>query len=405
VSWRLGLVGLFVGAALVRLVYVAIVGQGVAEDSGGYLRRARTLATTPDVWLQQIGADQAPLLSILLAPLSLAWPGHVAAAFLVAQAALGGVIAVAVAVLTRWGWGMGAGVWAGVAAALLPEFVFWSAYVLSDIVYVAALAVCGLQFARACSGAHPFRDGCVTAILFIAVVALRRAGLLFGVAIPIALWAALWAWPAARWRASLGFLLPLATGVGALLARNWLAAGEPLPEAQRLALGWSIWLPVWAGLQWTEAGRMTAGVDLQLPAGLRTMSGVALEQMLREETLRAVFERPGEIAALAARKAVVLWSPVLPGWSPRHALISGLSLVPLYAAALLGAWTQPVRPGPRAFAMVTILVPTVTSMVTFVDFDQRYRLPALLGVLVFAGAGLDRVAGWRGAARLWRLRQ
>src|SRR5207253_767620 len=122
----------------------------------------------------------------------------------------------------------------------------------------------------------------------------------------------------------------------------------------------------------------------------------------RDQTLSWLRGDPGHFFAQAARKFKVLWLPFLPEDSTTHKVVSAAYLVPLYVLGVLG-WLSSRRH--TQFLLITsvgIAVFTLVCLITFVDYDQRYRLPAELFMIPLSGVGLERVLAWIGAVSLTR---
>ncbi len=402
--WRLSVLVLFVGSVLVRLAYARWHGVSPAEDSVGYVMAAERLLHTPGTWLSQLAGNPSPMISIALLPAAAFGPGHLAEAFVVEQALFGGLISVGVCQLVARGWGYSAGLLAGVLAAIHPDFVFWTTYVLTDTLFLVTLLLVGIQLMRTSESRRPFRDGLLLAVCLLVVLLTRRAAFLLGLGVPVALW---WLLRHDRRRAiaaGLGVLAPFMAGFLVLATLNLASQGVVL-TAWQIDAAWSaLWAPIWIGTQWNEVGRATTGVDIHYPPNFATMTTAEQAVMYHEQALAFVSQHPGQYLLLAVRKALVFWTPALPGWSLSHALFSVATLVPLYVLAWLGSRVRPSQPAAQTFAVLVLVAFTLTSMLTFVDYDQRYRLPASLGIVIFAGVGvhwaLARLAGRFGSPPL-----
>ena len=97
----------------------------------------------------------------------------------------------------------------------------------------------------------------------------------------------------------------------------------------------------------------------------------------------------GYISAIPA-KVVALYAPFQSGFSGAH-LIVNMVLWPIYVFALVGSVTD-FRNRAVQVAMLGILGFTMFHALTWVDYDQRYRAPALILLLIPAAAGFDRWA-------------
>ena len=391
-----------------RLAYLAWQGPKIASDSADYVTSARLLASQPSQWYVYVerGVNPSPLFSVLLAPFYTVSAAHALAMYLVLQAVLNGFIGLAVAWLVRQGWGDRAGLLAGLAVLVCPDFIVWSPYVLTDIPFAAFIAALGCQLVRTCQRQKPLRDGLLLALLVIVLLLLRREAVLLVLATPVAL---LWAMRGRRRVAAAslaGFAAPF------LLVGAVLAAPYAFPNSPRLVgidpshVEAAALIPVWAGTQWTPAGRGTVGVDIQAPAELGARSDAELSQMLRDRILAFIEAHPVAFAKLAVLKAIYLWAPALPGWSKAHIASWALALSALDLLALVGLFAKPYRRGPREFSIMVLAVFTLTCMVTFTDFDQRYRLPASIGIVTLAGVGADGLLRrWPSELRVGRARR
>jgi hypothetical protein len=79
---------------------------------------------------------------------------------------------------------------------------------------------------------------------------------------------------------------------------------------------------------------------------------------------------------------------VLPEYSLLHAVASSLYFLPFYALALAGFVLARRNTSFVGLASLSVAMFTLTSVITIVDYDQRYRLPAELMLVPFAGVGL-----------------
>ncbi|MEX2269860.1 MAG: hypothetical protein WD690_00220 [Vicinamibacterales bacterium] len=103
----------------------------------------------------------------------------------------------------------------------------------------------------------------------------------------------------------------------------------------------------------------------------------------RPDTFVAPAQTLFSAVALTLRKWVYFFSPWLPGYSVRHAAINLLWFGLLYAAIGVAIWRAPDR------LAVHILVSYVVLLSGFhalqkLDFDHRYRIPALPAMVMLA---------------------
>jgi hypothetical protein len=190
-----------------------------------------------------------------------------------------------------------------------------------------------------------------------------------------------------------GLVLPWA-----VLLMAWIAGAALERAPSPLAVGGRA--AAWAssavsmGLVWTEGGRGTLGIDVgvdPLPV-LETMSDQQRSTYMRtaqDQPFQFIAAHPDFFVQQAVRKARTLWAPVLPEASRAHAFLSLAWFTPLYCLSAVGLAIAFRHY--RELAMVTsvaIATFTLTSMLTFVDYDQRYRLPIELFLIPLAATGL-----------------
>ena len=111
------------------------------------------------------------------------------------------------------------------------------------------------------------------------------------------------------------------------------------------------------------------------------------------------------LAYQALRKFKVMWEPFLPEDSVPHRVVSTLYLVASYVLGVLGWLTAPRDRALRPFLVITsvgVAVFTLVCLITFVAYDQRYRLPAELFLIPLSALGLREALGWRGALSVGR---
>ena len=140
------------------------------------------------------------------------------------------------------------------------------------------------------------------------------------------------------------------------------------------------------------------GIDLSPEPSIPNQSMSARQDHFRAGFLSFVSQHALEFGSLTLRKALWFWLPAYPEWSIAHKLVSTTYLIVLYVAAAWGA----LRLWRLRFTQFLVVLTSafwVTSSLTIVDYDARYRLPAELSLLPLAGAGLEliaiRIGGWR----------
>jgi len=381
---RRALVGIFGLALAIRLVAVFATGPKLGGDSPEFLTWAHAVGTNGLHALPLLRVEHAPLYGIFLAA-GLLLPGLDLSWFAVlAQAVLGALTAVVVARFgARETRNSMAGLCAGAIAAIQVSFVFWTAYVLSDTLFLLLLAVCVDRVLLLRNAAHAARSALVVGGLAVLCIAARPTGVALSLAlVPLVIMAAHRQVP--RLAALLaGFGLPFLL-VGALV----LVGGAGPAGAARVT-DWAR-SGVVNGLLWTETGRATSGVDLDVnpPPVVNTLPPSERDEFLQADPLTFAAHHPEFVVAQSVRKLRTFWAPALPEYSLPHALAAGLYFGLFYVLALAG-----LVEARRFTPLVTLVVLgvaafTLTSLVTIVDYDLRYRLPAELLLTPLAGLGL-----------------
>jgi hypothetical protein len=87
---------------------------------------------------------------------------------------------------------------------------------------------------------------------------------------------------------------------------------------------------------------------------------------------------------LTLRKWVYFFSPWLPGYSARHVAVNLLWFVPLYAAIGVAIWRAPDRLAVHVLVAYIVLLSGFHALQQL-DFDHRYRIPALPAMVMLAG--------------------
>jgi len=397
------LAAIFVTALLIRVCAVLVAGPRLGGDSMSYVSRASQLVDGGVLAVLGLPIESAPLYSVLLVPSLIAGidSGWYAA---LAQAVLGAATAALVARFTaRATQSELAGALAGLLAAVHLTFVFWGVYLLSDSLFIFVLAVTADRLLVLDRSRRPLLDALVAGSMMLVSVASRPT------AAPFAIGLIGFAAVVAHRRLSrcllliAGLALPALVVVGVWLAAAGLGrARSPLDAGAQVA-NWAQ-SAIYVGLIWTEEGRATFGVDVGVdpPPAVARMTADQEEAFWRLNTSQRPFDfiaaHPAWFSEQAARKAVLFWAPALPEYSATHRAIRIGYFVPLYALAALGLVTAARRaPAFTSLVAIAILAFLLTCMVTFVDYDQRYRLPAELFIIPLAGFGLAWLlrAGYR----------
>jgi hypothetical protein len=184
-------------------------------------------------------------------------------------------------------------------------------------------------------------------------------------------------------------------GIAAIpVGRNVIATGAPsLYES-------NAWELIWMGTQWNEVGRATGGIDVIFPPGYASWTADERITYTRESALASIRSDPGGYASLTIRKLLWLWLPAYPEWSLPHKVGAGSYFAALYALGVAGLVRNTRSPFALTLAALVLGV-SVTTMLTIVDYDARYRMPGELCLIPLAASALmlagARLAAVRGA--------
>ena len=356
----------------------------------------------------QIGPDAAevfrtPGYPLLLAPLFLLADGDPPVMWARAvSVALGAFAVIAVWWLTRQLFDRRAAMVAGVVAALYPEAIAASTFVLSEAPFCLLMLVQFILWTAACRSNAPWRAGRLAACAgLVAAVAtlVRPSWLLFT---PLAALVAVMASepPGLSRRSQRGRLLCLGAvmlaglivGMTPWWIRNARVTGRFVPTT----------LQVGASLYDGLNPRATGASEMSFVPGMtedfrRQQSGEAatfeyrLDRHFRDEATAWAQSHPGEAVELAGVKFRRIWNvwpnePAMSSWPVRAAVL--FSYLPVLVLGLLGA----IRTIRRGSPYILCWLPAVYFTALHVVFvgSIRYRQPAMLGLIVLAaGAWRD----------------
>jgi hypothetical protein len=121
------------------------------------------------------------------------------------------------------------------------------------------------------------------------------------------------------------------------------------------------------------------------------------DRVHREAAWEWIHENPMESLHLAWAKLCRTWSVTLhaPGYSSMsYQLIGWLTVAPVYALALIGAYVS----RKRVIVVLLLIAPAIYFSLVHMVFvgSVRYRLPAMPFLFLLAGAAIDH---WRRRAR------
>jgi hypothetical protein len=142
-----------------------------------------------------------------------------------------------------------------------------------------------------------------------------------------------------------------------------------------------------------------------LPPAVGAMDAPERAAWFRTGALEWIAADPGHFVGQAARKFRAFWAPALPEWSLPHKVLKTAYFLPLYALAMVGLARSRRNVAFAALTVLGIASFMLTSLVTFVDYDQRYRLPSELFIIPLGAVGLvsltRAIASWSPAAAAW----
>jgi hypothetical protein len=392
-DWRLGgqhLLGLFLVALAFRLVAIALLQPRLGADGDGYIAWAQAIVDRTPEALAGLRVEHAPLYGVFLAAGLLIPAVQIAWFAVLAQAVAGAATVVVLATLTaRETRSRLAGLCAGAIAAVQISFVFWTAYVLSETLFLLIVAVAADRALLLRCSNNVARDGVGVGVLALVSIAARPTGA--ALVISLLVLVAMAAHGNGRRLAILGgsFCLPFVLVVALITAAELLSGSSVLSSIPTRVAEWTRSAVV-NGLLWTEAGRATVGVDLGVdpPPVVETLPPEQRAEFLQTGALAFAVRHPAFVVEQDLRKLRLFWTPVLPEYSLRHAVGASLYFVPFYMLALVGLIRARHFRSLFTLTVLSVVLFTLTSLITIVDYDQRYRLPAELFLIPLAGSGL-----------------
>jgi 4-amino-4-deoxy-L-arabinose transferase-like glycosyltransferase len=257
--------------------------------------------------------------------------------------------------------------------------VFWTAYVLSETLFLLLLASSAWAALRLGEARRPLAAAVVVGVLGVLAIAMRPTGaayliVLFLVVLTIG-------------RATPERLAPLLVGLALPII---VVAAIALPIQGAHIADWAR-SAVQNGLVETDVGRATSGVDLDVnpPPIVESLPVSERQEFVTDGPFLFAAHHPEFVAAQTLRKLRLFWTPILPEYSSAHAVTSSLFFLSFYVLGVIG-FVRIRHIGPLIVLCAgSVLLFTLTSLVTIVDYDQRYRLPAELFLVPTAGVGLS----------------
>lgn len=86
-------------------------------------------------------------------------------------------------------------------------------------------------------------------------------------------------------------------------------------------------------------------------------------------------------------RTVMFWSPFIKGYSLKHTLLNTVTLLPLFILAIIGIIKsiKHIHPLTLLFLVGCLIAYTCFHSLTLIDYDHRYRFPLLWILAIFAG--------------------
>ena len=317
----------------------------------------------------------------------------------IAQSIVGALAILGLAAIARRAAGPRAGVAAAWLVAIYPPFVWTSAFVLTEGLYIALAAAVVLVLGRAIDGSPPpsastSRDASIgigAGLLAGAAVLVRPAMLFF------LLLAGLWLLARRRFALCAALAVASLVVVGPWTARNYATSGRPILVASEGGLTfWTGNHPLSRGEGDLAANPALKLESRRLRAAHPGLSEEALEPVYYREALHAIAADPAWWVGLLARKLVYTFVPLGPSYTLHSGLYRAGSIVP-YLLVLpfgLAGLGRTRREGTWPRALVLFAASAVLVCVLFLP-QERFRLsgidPALVvGAAVWGALWTDR---------------
>ncbi|MGH7729673.1 MAG: ArnT family glycosyltransferase, partial [Candidatus Eiseniibacteriota bacterium] len=330
--------------------------------------------------------------------------GHQHFAAVLLQCVVGALVPLLLAALGGSLFGGIVGRWSGWLAAVHPLLVFFSGYLLTEMLFCVTLLLAVLlsvDWVRTPRSGRALGTG-----LAWGIAALTRP-----TALPIPLIVALWAWRplgltvGARgrlWHLGL-LLLGLATVVGPWTLRNAIAlhAFVPITTGAGGALMVANNPATWDERA-TRGGASSVSYQAALAGEFRGLGEVEVDRRARERTWAFVRSRPGDWPGVALAKLARFWRLGAEGGGTGAWQRPGSPLAPLRRLDPLLVWSvftlplalwglvRAVRGGRRWFQSLPLFVIGYFTAIAVVFFGSlRMRVPIEPLVLMFVALGID----------------
>lgn len=284
------------------------------------------------------------------------------------QAALSAATCLVPYALARSACGPAAGLYAALLTACYPLFIFFSGVLMAETLLLGCVAAALWQVQRLL--AQPSVARAVGLGMVLGLGALCKPVILAWAPFLAAI---LWAKVALPPLSKLGHLAVLAAALVASIApwtlRNFHVSGGVVPVSTNAGINLLV------GHEENATGRYRDGADywrMMEEASNFEADPVRRDAVVAERMFAQIAADPLRALRLAAKKAVLLWSPLLPDASPLHffaALLTGGCLLVLGA---LGLWQ--LRGDALAWSAVSLAI-ALTCVHALFFAHMRFRLP------------------------------
>jgi len=368
---------LFLAALLVRLGFLALNGFEIfiAADQGNYEEMAGMVSNG------QISDLSIPVYPVFISLVYSVF-GINNLMVVVAQMLISSLLPIILFLTTRLVSNKRIALIAGVITVFVPEIIFWNMYILTDSLYILLLAVSVylviLQYIR------PSYLNISLSIVFIGITYLTRTAFLtllpvFTLFLLLSFFKNIKNWiryiPAGTIVVIFCIYL-LFSGIGIHL--------HPSKTTYfRIVYGYSATWDVEYHLDKFQRDTRVLERKANLDKININMSNEEVIDVYKSQITAK------EIWISMLSRLYYFWNIFLPRYSLSHSLINAVSYIPLYVFSL---FSLPMlrRKNTRlalGFMWLCVLSISVTHMVTFIDWDNRYRLAVIPFLIIFASIG------------------
>lgn len=306
------------------------------------------------------------------------------------QSLLGGVTCGLVVLLGARALGVRCGVLAGLACALLPEFLMWtSGQVLTEPLYIflltAAVAVLAGALNAPAGIGRPVITGWVLGGALLGMAAITRP-----TALAFATVVGGYIWLVAGWRRALTLLLAAATFVVPWTARNAVVMDAPI--ATSTDAGWVLYLYHSPG-----SPGANGGYDPHVPRepSFAALGEVEQARHYARAAIGFALRNPSRELHLSARRFWNTFRPAYDVASLRNRWLAYLTYVPLVVFGVAGMILTARDPALRLLHIFVLFHVVFHSIVAG---ELRFRMPIHPALTIFAAVAALRLSGglrWR----------